>query len=128
MSGIMPVVHDGSPDGSPRLPSPAPARAGAGHLPESLAPFFPEYAPGSLDLEAAAAVIVERTLQHGNQAEIRWLFATYGEDRVAAVVRERGARHLGARAFAFWRLVLGIETWRRHPWGDATSVLWGNRG
>lgn len=97
-------------------------------LPKALAPWLQEYDIGRLDLERDAVVIIERTLEHGGQAEVRWLFRRYGEERVRQVVADRGARHLSPRVFTFWRLVLDIRSWRPHPWPDAADGVWGRRG
>ena len=43
-------------------------------LPLSLAPFFQEYDLAKLDLHRSAGTIIERVLQYGSRAEIRWLF------------------------------------------------------
>lgn len=97
-------------------------------LPKALAPWLQEYDIGCLDLERDEAVIIERTLEYGGQAEVRWLFRHYGEEHVRRVVADRGARHLSPRVFTFWRLVLDVRTWRPHPWPDATDRVWGGRG
>lgn len=97
-------------------------------IPASLEPLLQEYDLDSLDLERHAVSIIERTLEHGSQAEVRWLFSTYAVGRVRDVVRSRGARQLSPRAFAFWRLVLGIETWQPHPWPAAARALWNPSG
>lgn len=96
--------------------------------PESLAPLFQEYDLQRLDDERDASLIIERTLEGGSQTEVQWLFERYGEDCVREVVRDRGARHLSARAFNFWRLVLDMDDWRPHPWPELAGALWGGRG
>lgn len=93
-------------------------------MPRTLAPYFQEYDFDALDLERDAVTIIERTLEHGDQSEVIWLFQHYGEDRVRQVVRERGARHLAPQTFAFWRLILDISDWRPHPWAEAAAALW----
>lgn len=103
-------------------------RTGSRTLPASLAPFFQEYEFSHLDPDRDATIIIDRTLEYGNREEIRWLFRRYGIERVRRAVQERGARHLSPRSFTYWRLVLGIDTWRPHPWPQAAHVLWGNRG
>jgi hypothetical protein len=91
-------------------------------------PLLQEYDLEQLDLERHAVTIIERTLEHGNQAEVRWLLCTYGVDRVREVIRSRGARQLTPRAFAFWRLVLDVTAWQRHPWPEAARALWNPGG
>ncbi|MFH2103418.1 MAG: hypothetical protein ABIJ39_08725 [Chloroflexota bacterium] len=77
-------------------------------IPQSLAPFFQEYRLSDLDPAHAAATIIERTLQYGNRAEIRWLFATYPHARITAWLRQNGAERLPEPHLTFWRLVLGV--------------------
>jgi hypothetical protein len=43
-------------------------------IPHSLAPFFQEYDLDDLDLDRAAATIIERTLRYGSRAELRKAF------------------------------------------------------
>ena len=47
----------------------------------SLAPFFQEYDLATLDVQRSANTIIERVLQYGNRAEIRWLFQAYPRPR-----------------------------------------------
>jgi len=75
-------------------------------IPLSLAPFFPEYSLGSLDLEHAAATIIERTLQFGNRDEIGWLFSVYSIERIATWVNDWGRLALPEPHLTFWKLVL----------------------
>ena len=46
-------------------------------IPESLAPFLQEYNLAQLNPQTAAPLLIERALQYGNLAELRWLFAQY---------------------------------------------------
>ena len=96
----------------------------SGNLPHTLSPYFQEYDFDTLDLERDAVIIIERILQHGNQSEVIWLFQHYGEDVVRHAVQERGARHLAPQTFAFWRLILDIDTWQPHPWPEAAAAMW----
>ena len=93
-------------------------------IPPSLAICFAEYRLEALDLERDAVLIIERTLEDGTRAELRWLFASYGLPRIRDVVRRMGFRKLSKRAFAFWRLVLGVEEYVRPPWLTDRSALW----
>jgi hypothetical protein len=77
-------------------------------IPQSLAPFFQEYSPSDLDPEHAAATIIERTLQYGNRAEIRWLFELYPREKIKAWILQEGPERLPEPHLSFWNLVLGI--------------------
>lgn len=77
-----------------------------GSIPQSLAPFFQEYQLNDLAPETAAATVIERTLQFGNRAEIRWLFTQYSCGRIAAWVKTQGAERLPEPHLTFWKILL----------------------
>ncbi len=85
-------------------------------LPADATWLFPEYDAATLDLEHHSGVIIERILERGTWEQLRWLFTTYGEDRVAEWVRQHGFRLLSKRSFALWRLALGIEDYVAPEW------------
>jgi hypothetical protein len=87
-----------------------------GRLPASTAWLFPEYDFDSLDREYHSGVIIERLLERGTWQQVQWLFATYGEERVAKWVRRHGFRLLSKRSFALWRLALGIDEYIAPEW------------
>lgn len=95
------------------------------HLPADTAWLFPEYDFGEMDLERHRGVIIERILERGTWEQTRWLFATYGEERVAAWVRRHGFRLLSKRSFALWRLALGIEDYHAPEWAVAAKEMEG---
>lgn len=88
----------------------------AKHLPASTAWLFPEYELESVGLDSHSGVIMERLLDRGTWAQVRWLFAADGEERVAAWVQRHGYRLLSKRSFALWRLVLGITDYDAPRW------------
>ena len=61
-------------------------------------------------------LIMERLLERGTWDQVRWLFAAYGEDRVAAWVQRHGFRLLSRRSFALWRLALDITDFDAPEW------------
>jgi hypothetical protein len=77
---------------------------------------FPEYDFEAIDLKHHQGMTIERILERGTWERLRWLFATFGEDRVTEWVREHGFRLLSKRSFAFWRLVLGITDYIAPQW------------
>jgi len=95
------------------------------HVPRGLWPSFQEYDPQSLDLERDAGLIMQRTLEYGVWAEVRWLFRTYGRARIHTFVQERGERLLSPVTFNYWRRLLGIRRWRHSPFPTARSEVWG---
>jgi hypothetical protein len=88
----------------------------AQRLPSDSAWLFPEYDFQAMDLEQHSGVIIERVLERGTWEQARWLFATYGEARVAAWVQQHGFRLLSGRSFALWRLALGITDYVAPAW------------
>ena len=83
---------------------------------------FPEYDFEAVDLEHHRGVIIERILERGTWEQLRWLFATYDEDEVAAWVRRHGFRLLSRRSFALWRLVLYVTDYEAPPWAKAMQA------
>jgi len=88
----------------------------AHRLPPDSAWLFPEYDFEAMDLERHSGVIIERVLERGTWEQTRWLFATYGEERVAAWIQRYGFRLLSKRSFALWRLALGIADYVAPEW------------
>ena len=82
-------------------------------IPVTLRPFFQEYALEDLDPERSAFTVIERTLAWGDVAELRWLFARYGPDRLAVWVRQSGWYLLPRRRFEYWRHFFELDTYRR---------------
>jgi hypothetical protein len=85
-------------------------------LPTDAAWLFPEYDFESMNLRDHRGVIIERMLERGSWAQVRWLFATYGEADVAKWVRRHGFRLLSKRSFALWRLTLGVGDYVAPDW------------
>jgi hypothetical protein len=91
-------------------------------IPRTLAPFFQEYTFDHLDAERDWELVVERTLAWGNRAELRWLFARYGRERVADWVRRKGWGFLPKRRFNYWCVMLDVtDPQKRRGW---QSRIW----
>lgn len=78
-------------------------------IPDSLAPFFQEYDLSRLSPEKDAHTIIERTLQYGNRAELRWLFHSYGEQKIRAWVQHFGRECLPQPHYNFWQLIMETQ-------------------
>ena len=78
-------------------------------IPRSLAPFFQEYDFDHLDVNSAAPLIIERALQYGNRAELRWLFAQYPRAQITAWFIRYAKERLPNPHRAFWQVILEIE-------------------
>ncbi len=76
-------------------------------LPAALAPFFWEYRLEAVDLDRHAVTVIERLLEYGDDAAIRWLRAAYPADRIRAVVAM--SRRLSPKTRAFWQTVLAEQ-------------------
>jgi hypothetical protein len=79
------------------------------NLPASLHPLFWDCRPESVDPEAHAPFVLERVLEYGTLAQVRWAVATYGPDRIRAFLRDRGVRTLSRKTLGFWTILLGLE-------------------
>jgi len=75
-------------------------------IPATLSLFFQEYDFEKLNPQTDTHTIIERTLQFGNRAEIRWLFSVYSQGQVTAWVRQFGKEKLPQPHQAFWQVVL----------------------
>jgi hypothetical protein len=78
-------------------------------IPTSLAPFFQEYEFGKLNPEAAAPLIIERTLQFGNRSELHWLFIQYSRTQIIDWFKKYAKQRLPDPHNTFWRIVLEIN-------------------
>lgn len=92
-------------------------------LPADAAWLFPEYDAPSITLEHHRGVIIERMLERGTWEQLRWLFATYGEDEVAAWVQQHGFRLLTKRSFALWRLALDVTHYTAPAWAVEAKAM-----
>jgi len=77
-------------------------------IPSTLAPFFQEYNLQQLDSQRDSATIIERALQFGNRAEIRWLFAQYPRIQIVDWIKQFGKARLPHPHLDFWQMLLEI--------------------
>jgi hypothetical protein len=78
-------------------------------LPPSLLPLLWDCRPETIDAETHAAFILERTLEYGSLAAVRWAMEAYGPERIKGFLRGRGLRTLSRKTLRFWTMLLGIE-------------------
>ena len=71
---------------------------------KELGRFFWDVDPEQLDLEGHKTFIIERILELGDEAAVRWLFAAYSRPDLIRVLR--AARSLSPKSHGFWTLVL----------------------
>jgi len=79
------------------------------NLPPDLHRFFWECRPETIDTQAHAPFVLERILDYGSLAAVRWALRTYGPEQVKEFLRVRGVRTLSRKTLGFWTLLLGIE-------------------
>ncbi len=75
-------------------------------IPLSLTPFFQEYDISKFTHENNSHTIIERVLQFGNRAEIKWLFTVYSQEKISLWVGQFGEERLPQPHLNFWKLVL----------------------
>ena len=91
-------------------------------IPSSLQANFQDYELVDLNLYRDANLIIQRTLEYGTWAEVRWLFQAYSRQRIQRFLREHGERWLSPVTFNYWRKLLRIRHWQPAPFGKCE--LW----
>ena len=79
-------------------------------LPSEVRHLFWDCQPERLDLGAHAPFILERVLEYGSLASVRWAVEVYGAARIKEFLMGRGRRTLSRKTLAFWTLILGLDT------------------
>ncbi len=100
-----------------------PVELAENNLPITSKWLFPEYDFSLMDPATYESVIIERILDRGSWAEVNWLYAYYGESRLATWVSEHGFRLLSPRSFALWRLILRVEKYVAPDWAQKARNL-----
>jgi hypothetical protein len=77
-------------------------------LPAAAARLFPHH-PEPPDPARHADFVIERLLDEGDSADLRWLVGRYGEARLRRWAAAHGGRRLTKRSRALWSLLLAIE-------------------
>ena len=79
-------------------------------LPAALHPLFWDCDPESVDFRANAPLVLERVLEYGSLASVRWALDAYGAERIRHFLRTRGVRTLSRKTLSFWKVLLGLES------------------
>ena len=79
------------------------------NLPPEFHHLFWDCRPETIDTETHGPFILERVLEYGSLAAVRWALKTYGAERLKGFLRERGVRTLSRKTLSFWTLQLGLE-------------------
>jgi len=93
-------------------------------IPASLSRLFQEYDVTSLDIDAHASIIIERTLEMGTWEELCWLFRTYGVQPIIEYLTRLGHRRLSPVTFNYWRKLLKIEKYQVAPFHEVRKDIW----
>jgi hypothetical protein len=78
-------------------------------VPAELHSLFWDCRPEEIDAEAHASLVLERILEYGSLAAVRWAVSTYGTERLRTFLVRRGVRTLSRKTLRFWVLQLGLE-------------------
>ena len=109
-------------DGSPEItPSP---RGGAKR--GAAVPSFMHHLFWDVDastLTAADRIVVERVLEHGDLADVRWLLTHTSLEKLRDFVKRYGHKRLTRKSLYFWRGILGVKNALQSPAGNATETL-----
>lgn len=83
-------------------------------LPAGACRLFPHH-PEPPDPDEHPDFVIERLLDEGDSADLRWLVARFGEPRLRDWLAAHGDRRLSRRSLALWSLALGVEAPPRSP-------------
>jgi hypothetical protein len=86
-------------------------------LPDGLRPFFWDVEFERLSIQASSGFIIDRLMEHGNEAGMIFMLKTYQRKDLVRVLKN--SRSLSRRSRAFWKIILEIEeetcTPKRYP-------------
>lgn len=78
-------------------------------VPREFHHLFWDCQPARLETEIHAPFILERILEYGSLAAVRWAMGVYGAEGLKRFLLRRGRRVLSRKTLAFWILILGLE-------------------
>ena len=76
-------------------------------LPPDLHHLFWDCRPETVDTQTHAPFVLERILEYGTLAAVRWALQAYGRDRIKRFLGEQGVRRLSRKSLSFWTFLLG---------------------
>lgn len=71
---------------------------------KALGPFFWDTDWSKIDLKKHRVYIIERILELGDPAAVRWLFSTYSDAELKRVVKT--SRNISAKSANYWTIIL----------------------
>ena len=87
---------------------------------EIIRPLFWDADEKEIDFDAQAAYVIERVLEHGNDAQAAWLFGRYPSDTIQRVVEI--SRGLSAKSRQYWLVKFGL--WNTQLSAPQRSAIW----
>ena len=86
-------------------------------LPEFLRPFFWDVDFLNLSVKDSSYFIISRLMEHGDEAEMKFLLETYSENEIIHVLKN--SRSLSRRSREFWKIFFDLDdelcTPKRYP-------------
>ena len=86
-------------------------------LPENLRPFFWDVGFRNLSVKDSSYFIISRLMEHGDEAEIRFLLKTFSQNEIIHVLKN--SRSLSRRSREFWKIFFDLDdepcTPKRYP-------------
>lgn len=79
-------------------------------IPHEFSHLFWDCQPERLDPKAHAPYVLERVLEYGSLASVRWANEVYGAEQIREFLMTRGRRTLSRKTLAFWILILGLSS------------------
>lgn len=97
-------------------------------LPEFLEKLFWEYDFETLDITADEEVIISKILRDGDMEALKWLFKTFGKERIREWIIETEGKGLSNRQLSFWEIVLSLPHSKVLKWQNEKSrKVWERR-
>lgn len=90
-------------------------------IPETVRALLWEYETGGSVASRWEDTVLERVMQRGGWAEMRWLLREVDRDRLRDFLARRGRRVLAPRELRFWALMCHVSDDEQDAWvADAT--------
>jgi hypothetical protein len=77
------------------------------HLPPVVHRYFWDIDPTTLDVASYPRYVIERILEYGDPAALRWLFGRFGREELVEVLRT--TRRLSPLSANFWALYFDVD-------------------
>jgi len=93
------------------------------NMDEVVRPLFWDTDANTVDFVSHAPYVIERVLEHGNDAQAAWLFSRYSREAIRRVVET--SRQLSPRSENYWRIKFDLPSKRLSvPSISPRSPIW----